>query len=126
MTVPPSAPTWTRVRAMEVIDTEKGTKVADVELSGHPESFQLASNGERIFVNVPTAGHVAVVVWEKGAVVETWPIMEAKDNFPMALHETNHRLFVGTRNSATLLVIDPETGKTVPASAPPPTPTISS
>ena len=99
--------------ALGIIDTEKGTKVADVELSGHPESFQLERKGERIFVNVPTAGHVAVVDREKGAVVETWPIREAKDNFPMALDETNHRLFVGTRNPAKLLVIDTETCKTV-------------
>jgi hypothetical protein len=31
----------------------------------------------------------------------------------MALDETNHRLFVGTRSPAKLLVLDTETGKTV-------------
>ena len=31
----------------------------------------------------------------------------------MALDETNHRLFVGTRNPAKLLVLDTETGETI-------------
>ena len=99
--------------ALGVINAQKNTKAVDIELSGHPESFQLESKGKRIFVNVPTAGHVAVVDREKGAVVDTWPIREAKDNFPMALDETDHRLFVGTRSPAKLLVLDTDTGKTV-------------
>jgi DNA-binding beta-propeller fold protein YncE len=97
--------------ALGVIDVDKGAKVADIELSGHPESFQLESDGNRIFVNVPTAGHVAVVDRERRAVVATWPI-DAAENFPMALDETDHRLFVGTRSPAKLLVLDTETGKT--------------
>src|SRR3954470_22496844 len=36
--------------ALGVVDVDKGTKVADIKLSGHPESFQLESEGKRIFV----------------------------------------------------------------------------
>ena len=89
------------------------TKVSDIKLSGHPESFQLEKNGERIFVNVPDSGAVEVVDREKGAVVATWPIKGASENFPMALDEADHRLFVGTRSPARLLVLDTETGKIV-------------
>ena len=99
--------------ALGVIDIEAGAKVADVKLSGHPESFQLEGDGKRIFVNVPTSGQVEVVDREKGAVTTTWPIKDAKENFPMALDETNHRLFVGTRSPARLLVLDTETGDTI-------------
>ena len=38
---------------------------------------------------------------------------EAGANFPMALDETNHRLFIGCRRPAKLLVLDMETGRTV-------------
>jgi hypothetical protein len=89
----------------------KGAKVADITLSGHPESFQLDDSGQRIFVNVPTAGYIEVVDREKGSVIETWPLSDAAENFPMALDEANHRLFVGTRSPDKLLILDTETGK---------------
>jgi len=34
-------------------------------------------------------------------------------NFPMALDEPNHRLFIGCRKPARLIVLDTETGKSV-------------
>src|SRR5258706_4524990 len=37
------------------IDLEKGTKVAEIPLEAHPESFQLESKGKQAFVNVPKA-----------------------------------------------------------------------
>src|SRR5215211_3708797 len=99
--------------ALGVVDVGTGTKAGDIELSGHPESFQLESSGTRISVNVPTSGQVAVVDREKGSVVDTWPIENAKENFPMALDETSHRLFIGTRSPAKLLVLDADTGKMI-------------
>src|SRR5215208_8320974 len=88
-------------------------KVTDIKLSGHPESFQLEKDSERIFVNVPDSGAVEVVNREKGTEVAIWPIKGASENFPMAIDEADHRLFVGTRSPARLLVLDTETGKTV-------------
>src|SRR5439155_3729482 len=46
-------------------------------------------------------------------VVETWPVVTAKSNFPMALDEANHRLFVGCRRPAKMLVYDTVSGKEV-------------
>ncbi len=99
--------------ALGVVDVDTGTKVADIKLSGHPESFQLERSGKRIFVNVPTSGQVEVVDREKGDVVDTWPMENAAENFPMALDEPNHRLFIGARSPATLLILDTDTGKLV-------------
>jgi len=48
------------------IDPESGKQTANLKLDAHPESFQLENKGKRIFVNVPNAGHVAVIVREKG------------------------------------------------------------
>jgi DNA-binding beta-propeller fold protein YncE len=99
--------------ALGVVDVRTATKVTDISLSGHPESFQLEDGGQRIFVNVPTARHIAVVDRNKGSVVEMWPLSNAMENFPMALDEGNHRLFVGARSPAKLLILDIDTGKTI-------------
>jgi hypothetical protein len=96
-----------------VIDPVKMVKVATIGLAGHPESFQLETAGKRIFANVPDARHVAVVDREKGKVVATWPLGDLTANFPMALDEPNHRLFVVCRKPAKVLVIDTESGRTL-------------
>ena len=96
-----------------IVDAEKMEKVGDIKLDGHPESFQLEKNGKRIFVNVPDAKHVAVVDREKAAVITKWPLEKFESNFPMALDEANHRLFVGCRKPSKMLVLDTETGKEV-------------
>lgn len=88
------------------------SKIKDIVLSGHPESFQLERNGKRIFANVPTSGKVEVIDRERGKVVASWSISE-QSNFPMALDEAHHRLFIGTRKPAKLLVLDTETGKII-------------
>lgn len=99
--------------ALAFIDPQTGTKTAEIKLDAHPESFQLEKDGKRIFVNVPGVDHVAVVDREKGAVIAKWALTDAKVNFPMALDEANHRLFIGCRKPAKLVVLDTETGKTV-------------
>jgi len=98
---------------LAVINLEQGKRIGDIPLAGHPESFQLETAGKRIFVNVPTARQIAVLDREKQAVVSTWPVQQAEANFPMALDEAHHRLLVGCRKPARLLVIDTESGKPV-------------
>lgn len=98
--------------ALGVLDTE-GTHLGDVPLTGHPESFQLETSGPRIFVNVPSSGYVAVVDRNKLSVTTTWPVTAAGANFPMALDEPNHRVFIGCRRPARLLVYDTTTGRLV-------------
>ena len=46
-------------------------------------------------------------------VIATWPVSGAKSNFPMALDEANHRMFVGCRQPATILVYDTTSGKEI-------------
>ena len=98
--------------ALAAIDARTGEKTADIKLAGHPESFRLSS-GATIFVNIPEAGQIAVVDRNKGSVTDIWPLTEAAGNFPMFLDEANHRMFVGCRSPATLLVYDSSAGKLV-------------
>ena len=96
-----------------IIDAATGDQLGEIKLEGHPESFQLEKSGPRIFVNIPTSQKIIVVDREKRAATATWPTSGATGNFPMALDETHHRLFVGFRNPAKLTVFDTESGKMV-------------
>jgi DNA-binding beta-propeller fold protein YncE len=99
--------------ALGIINATSGKHIGDIELGGHPESFQIENPGVRIFVNIPTANRIAVVDRKKRAVTITWPLSGVRENFPMALDEINHRLFVGSREPAKLVVFDTESGKAV-------------
>src|SRR5438105_12027614 len=50
--------------------------------------------------------------WNTGALTK-WGLNGAKANFPMALDEDNHRLFVVTRRPPLLIVLDTDTGKEI-------------
>ncbi len=86
---------------------------ATVNLAGHPESFQLDKQSWRLFANVPDAKQIAVIDSRTNSIVTTWPMEKFQANFPMALDNTNHRLFVGCRRPARLVVFDTEAGKPV-------------
>jgi len=91
----------------------EGHKIAETKLDAHPESFQLAKNGTRIYVNLPKSLKVAVVDREKHTLVATWRTGGPLANYPMALDEPDHRLFVVTRFPAHLLVFNTDTGKVI-------------
>jgi DNA-binding beta-propeller fold protein YncE len=97
--------------ALAAIDPVTMKQTASIKLAAHPESFQLEPQGNRIFVNVPDAKHVAVIDRAQATVLATWPMTQFTANFPMALDETNGRLFVGCRQPARLVVFDTSTGK---------------
>jgi DNA-binding beta-propeller fold protein YncE len=84
-----------------------------VALAGHPESFQLDNADVRMFVNVPDAGLVAVIDRSAMTLTTTFPVSAARACFPMALDEANHRLFIGCRQSAKVVVLDTANGHVV-------------
>jgi DNA-binding beta-propeller fold protein YncE len=92
---------------------EDGMKVGEIKLDAHPESFQLEKNGPRLFVNMPRSRKVAVADRTTGAVIATWGTGGASSNYPMALDEDDHRLFIVCRLPARLVVLDTRTGKVV-------------
>jgi WD40 repeat protein len=96
-----------------IIDATTFKLITEIKLSGHPESFQIDKTAKKIFVNVPDEKQIEIIDLNKNAVIEKWKMAEATSNFPMALDEINHRLFVGCRHPAKLLIIDTQTGKTI-------------
>ena len=96
-----------------IINASDGKQVGSIKLSAHPEAFQLEKKVSRIFVNVPNSSHVAVVDRDKGEVVARWKTDLAFANFPMALDEANHRLFVGCRVPSRLVVLNTDSGDVI-------------
>jgi DNA-binding beta-propeller fold protein YncE len=96
-----------------IVNAPDGKQIGLIKLSAHPEAFELEKRGNRIFVNVPNSRHVAVVDRDKGEVIARWQTDLAFGNFPMALDEANHRLFVGCRLPSKLVVLNTDSGKVV-------------
>jgi hypothetical protein len=92
-----------------------GNKTGDVVIDAHPESFRLEESGNRIFVNVPDKKEIEVIDRVKLTVLARWPVTSAQGNFPMALDEAHHRLFVATWTPSRMLVFDTEIGKEISA-----------
>jgi DNA-binding beta-propeller fold protein YncE len=94
-----------------VIDAATSKRLDDAaKLDAHPESFQL--DGSNIYVNVADKAKISVID-RKTKKVTDWPLSDLKANFPMALDEADHRLFIGTRKPARLVAIDTTNGKIV-------------
>src|SRR6266481_1798505 len=96
-----------------VVNAPDGKQIGSIKLSAHPEAFELEKTGKRIFVNVPNSRNVAVIDRDKSEVVATWKTDLAFANFPMALDEANHRLFVGCRLPSKLVVLSTESGDVI-------------
>lgn len=108
--------------------SSNGSYISDISsLPGHPESFQIeqsssaaaiaqaeSNNDNKIFINIPTHHSIVVADKLKRSLITKWMVdEEASQNFPMALDEHNHRLFVGFRDPPKLIVYDTNSGKEV-------------
>lgn len=96
-----------------LIDANTEKSIGSIKLAGHPEAFVFEKQGPRIFVNVPTARHVAVIDRVQRKVNATWKTAGALANFPLALDEADHRLFVGCREPARIVVFNTDSGTVV-------------
>jgi len=95
--------------AIGTIDAATNERLGEEnKLGAHPESFQLETSGPNIYVNLPDLKQIAVINRSTHA-ISRWPL-ELEHNFPMALDEADHRLFVGTHEPARLAVFDTSTG----------------
>src|SRR5712692_1094636 len=96
-----------------VIDAAIGKRLDDVaKLDAHPESFQIAASKPVIYANIATKAKVVVLDRNTHQVTD-WPLKALKANYPMALDEADHRLFVVTRKPAQLVVLDSDSGAMV-------------
>jgi DNA-binding beta-propeller fold protein YncE len=96
-----------------VIEAATGKRLDDAaKLDAHPESFQIAQSKPVIYANIATKAKVVLIDRTTHKVTD-WPLKTGKANYPMALDEADHRLFIVTRKPAQVVVLDTETGSTV-------------
>ena len=96
--------------ALAIINTRTDTVGSEITLADFPKQFEV--EGDRIYVNVPAANHIAVISRAQGKVVATWPVLAAKDNIPMGFDRASHRLFVGCEPGK-LAVFDTHSGREI-------------
>lgn len=96
-----------------IIDSNTFKLLSEIKFYGHPESFQIDKTAKKMYVNIPDKQQILVIDLEKKVVTDKWELTQAKSNFPMNLDETNHRLFIGCRHPAKLLVLNTQTGKSI-------------
>ena len=101
--------------AIAMIDATTNQRLAeDYKLGGEPESFQLEQSGPNIYVNVPDLKQIVVINRSTGKIAH-WPLNGMEGNFPMALDEGDHRLFVGVHAPPRVAVVDTASGHVVAA-----------
>ena len=98
---------------LAVFNAASGEKLGNIPLPGHPESFQIDKFGNKVFVNVPDDDSIIVADKKNFKVISKWSLTSATQNFPMEIDEGNHRLFVGFRDPAKVIVYDTESGREV-------------
>jgi hypothetical protein len=100
--------------AIGTVDATTNKRLDEQYKTGaHPESFQLETSGPHIYVNLPDLKQIAVIDRTNGNIAR-WPL-SIEHNFPMALNEEDHRLFVATHEPARMAVFDTNTGKMIAA-----------
>jgi DNA-binding beta-propeller fold protein YncE len=98
--------------AIGAVDATTNERVGkDFILGAHPESFQLETSGPYIYVNLPDLNQVASIKRDTGK-IERWHLA-LDGNFPMALDEPDHRLFVVTHEPPRLVVLDTDSGRLI-------------
>lgn len=103
-----------RTGAIAMIDAMTNQRLdEEYKLGGEPESFQLEKSGPNIYVNLPDLKQIAVINRTTKAITK-WSLT-LEGNFPMALDEADHRLFVGTHQPARMAVFDTASGRMIAA-----------
>jgi DNA-binding beta-propeller fold protein YncE len=96
-----------------VIAVPEGKLLGKISLPAKPQGIAVEQNGNRIFANMPTLQQIAVLDRKKREPLQPWHLQDVKGNTPIGFDEARHRLFVGARQPARLVVIDTNNGKPV-------------
>jgi DNA-binding beta-propeller fold protein YncE len=85
-----------------------------IQLGGSPEF--LAANGQgKVFINLPDKNELAVVDLLSRKVIARWPVAPGGEPVGLALDPETHRLFLGCRKPAKLIVMDSQNGDVLAA-----------
>jgi len=96
--------------ALAIIDAATWSKIKDIPLPAHPESFQISARARRLFVNLPDVQSIVALDRESDGQDASWSTGGDRGNFAMALDEENQRALVVFRSPPKLSARDMRTG----------------
>lgn len=94
-----------------IIDAASHKHLGDIQLPAHPESFQLDTKANRLWVNLPGSGMIGVCDLKQLKLTFKWSKLLPRANFPMAYDAAQHRVIVGYRIPAKLIIYESESSK---------------
>jgi hypothetical protein len=98
--------------AIAEIDPATMDRREEFRVGSHPESFQLETNGSKLFVNLPDQEAFGVVDRTTGKVTK-WKVPGNGNSHSLAFDEINHRLFTAALQPGRFVVVDSESGRVV-------------
>jgi DNA-binding beta-propeller fold protein YncE len=98
---------------LTVFNAASGAQVAALTTDAHAGGSVVEEHGEHLFVLVPEKAQVVVLDRKTRSRVAKWTIPEIQKNVAIALDEKNHRLFLGVRTPASIVVLDSESGAVI-------------
>lgn len=97
---------------LAIVDTRNNKHIADIKTDARAGGIKIEKAKPQTFVTLTGTATLGVVDLKKREQVAAWPT-GVKSSVALALDESQHRLFDGVRDPATLLVLDTESGKQV-------------
>jgi len=98
---------------LTVFNVASGAQVAALATDAHAGASVVEGHGEHVFVLVPEKSQVVVLDRKTRSQVAKWTIPGIQKDVALALDEKSHRLFLGVRTPASIVVLDSASGSVV-------------
>jgi DNA-binding beta-propeller fold protein YncE len=98
---------------LTLFNAANGARVAALTTDAHAGGSVIENHGERVFALVPEKAEVVVFDRKTRGQVAKWTIPGIQKNVAIALDERSHRLFLGVRVPASIVVLDSNSGAVV-------------
>lgn len=98
---------------LTVFSAVTGAQVAALATDAHAGGSVVDKNGRHVYVLVPEKAEVVVLDRNTHAQVAKWVIPGIQKNVAVDLDEKHHRLFLGVRSPASIVVLDSNSGAVV-------------
>src|SRR6202035_5412896 len=93
--------------------TATNKQIGEIKTDARPGGITFDKSGPRIFVNLNGATRLGVLDRKTRRQIGTWQVTGAENYGPLALDESSHRLFLGSRKPPMLIVFDIGSGKQI-------------
>jgi DNA-binding beta-propeller fold protein YncE len=98
---------------LTVFDARTGAQIAAMVTDAHAGGSIVEERGPHLFVLIPEKAQVLVLDRTSRDVIAKWTIPGIQKNVAVDLDEKNHRLFLGVRSPASVVVLDSRSGAIV-------------